>query len=300
MVDVGSRSATEEAGPEILTLGGAPLEVQFIPALGGRLHRLRAFGVDLLRTPSSTAAHVTDPYFWGGYVMAPWCNRVGTGPRLVGGRTVDLAPGFPDGTAIHGQVATVPWIQLDNGTLAVHGGGSGWPWAYEVTQRVSVAGSTLALDLAVTNRSDAVMPAGLGLHPWFVTPIEIAVAARRVVPMNTDPAAGAEAVAGRYDLRRLGNPPDDLDGTWLDLDDPAVRLSWPDRGLEATLRARSSAAIAVAVATPSGAGAVAIEPQTHAPWGLRRFVAGDPDGLVALEPGASLKLAIEIQFRRAG
>ncbi len=299
VVDVGDRSSTEAAGPEIVTIGGQLLEVQLIPAVGCRLHRLRAFGVDLLRTPASALAHTEDPYFWGGYVMAPWCNRISAIPSVVGGRTVDLPPGFPDGTAIHGQVATVPWTRRDADTFAVLGGGDGWPWPYEVTQRVTVAGLLLRLELVVTNRSDAPMPAGLGLHPWFVTPVDLAVSGRRVVTTNVAPASIAEAVAGQFDLRRRGPIPDDLDATWLDIGDPAVELAWPDLGLEASLRARSSSGLAVAVASPMGAAAVAVEPQTHAPWGLRRFVAGDPDGLVALPPGASLSLAIEIEVRRA-
>lgn len=300
MVDVGSRSATGTTEPEIVTLGGDALEVQVLPRVGGRLHRLRAFGIDLLRTPSSISAHEDDPYFWGGYVMAPWCNRISAVPRQVGDRTVDVPAGFPDGTAIHGQVATVAWTRRGDGTFAVSGGGQGWPWRYEVTERIAVVASTLTLDLAVTNRSDAPMPAGLGLHPWFVTPVEIAVSARRVVSTNVDPEATAEAVAGRYDLRRRGPVPTGLDGTWLDPGDPAVEMAWPGLGLEASVRARSSSGLAVAVASPSSAGAIAVEPQTHAPWGLRRYLAGDTAGLVALAPGESLALTIEIDVRRAG
>ncbi len=109
------------------------LEVVMLPKLGARIHRLRAFGIDLLRTPPTRAVHKRDPFFWGAYVMAPWCNRVAAHPFEVAGRTVDLAPNFPDGTAIHGQVYARPWLISPEGSMRIGGGGNGWPWAYEVT-----------------------------------------------------------------------------------------------------------------------------------------------------------------------
>lgn len=286
--------------PEVIVLGGDPLELQLLPSVGGRLHRLRAFGHDLIRTPPSTLRHATDPYFWGGYVMAPWCNRMSAVPTVVGERTIGIAPGFPDGTAIHGQVATVPWARRGDGALVVRGGGDGWPWPYEVVERVSVAGASVGIALAITNLADDPMPAGIGLHPWFVGPPEMAIASSRVVPSNVDPVAVAELVAGRFDLRRIRPLSAGLDATWLDVADPAVELRWPSFGLEATMRLASDAGVAVAVASPAGVGAVAIEPQTHAPWGLRRFLDGAPHSLRLLPPGASLTLTIEIEVRRPG
>ena len=108
------------------------LEVVLLPELGGRIHRLRAFGTDLLRTPPDPAHHADDPFFWGAYVMAPWCNRAQTGPMQIAGRTVDLAANFADGSAIHGQVSARPWAVHEDGSLRVAGGGGGWPWPYEV------------------------------------------------------------------------------------------------------------------------------------------------------------------------
>ena len=62
-----------------LHLGDGPLEAVLLPEAGARLHRLRAFGHDLLRTPSDADDHLREPFFWGGYVMAPWCNRLAAG-----------------------------------------------------------------------------------------------------------------------------------------------------------------------------------------------------------------------------
>src|SRR5215211_8030339 len=98
--------------------------------VGARLHRLRAFGVDLMRTPHDLAEHHgADSWFWGGYAMAPWCNRLPAGASRLAGHDLRLAANFRDGTAIHGEVATVPWRVTDAdaraATFRVSAGGAG-------------------------------------------------------------------------------------------------------------------------------------------------------------------------------
>jgi galactose mutarotase-like enzyme len=44
--------------------------------------------------------------------------------------------------------------------------------------------------------------------------------------------------------------------------------------------------------------AVAVEPQTHAPNGLRRLLRGEAAGLAWLAPGATLPLEVELDFSR--
>jgi aldose 1-epimerase len=281
-----------------LVLESDELEVVVLPQHGARIHRIRAFGVDLLRSPEDVDAHGTEPFFWGAYVMAPWCNRVWPGPMEVAGRTVDVAPNFPDGSAIHGQVYGRPW-RADDGWFAVIGGDDGWPWAYEVRLRPTLEGSTLRLTCQLTNRSDEPMPAGLGLHPWFVRPVHVGVAAETVYASNTDSPAQPQPVHGTvFDLRSSSPPPSGLDATWSSLLRPLVHLRWPDAGIEAALEVRTDAAACVAVATPTDPDATAVEPQTHGPDGLRRVANGEPDALTLLPPDGTQRLELQLRVRR--
>jgi aldose 1-epimerase len=297
---------------ERVTVGGGDLEVEVLPELGARLHRLRAFGRDVLRTPEDPRTHATEPVFWGSYVMAPWCNRVEAGvPSRVGARSVELPPNFPDGSAIHGQVFTRPWEIEGGGAFAVRAGGDGWPWAYEVRQRIAASGGTLRLEHALTNASDAPMPGGLGIHPWFLRPLRLAINAERVHEANTAAAREPVPVSGPFDLRRIRDVPDDLDGCWTDVSDPPVELEWPAVGVRATMHAavsisgpgRSEAVdgaglLHVTMASPHDLDAVGVEPQTNAPQGLRRLLEGAPGGLVLLAPGQSLRLDVTLTFAR--
>lgn len=281
---------------EELRYASDEVEAIVLPVLGARLHRLRAFGHDLLRTPSQLGAYAREPFFWGCFVMAPWCNRIATQPVQVGGRRVALTANFSDGTAIHGQVYNRAWQAEADGALTIMAGADEWPWAYEVSQRVSVVGPVLRIGLELVNRSDEPMPAGMGLHPWFRRPLQAAIHGRGVHPDNTDSAPRPDAPRGRFDLHRLGAVPDGLDATWTQAASP-LGLAWPNLGIEARMHIEAPA-INVVAASPSELDAIAIEPQTHAPHGLRRLLGGEPGGLAMLRPGGSLRLGVVIEFGR--
>ncbi len=287
----------------MLTLASESLEVEVLPELGARLHRLRAFGRDVLVTPPDLPTYEREPFSWACYPMAPWCNRVTTERVMVGSREVALSPNFSDGSAIHGQVYRSAWQTDDGltdaaGTLRVRAGGDEWPWQYEVSQAIVVRGNTLVLELTLSNRSTDPMPGGLGLHPWFVAPIEVAIPADAVHPSNLESAALPELVRGDFDLRERRPMPAGLDATWTALSAPVVELGWPQLGLQAVMRITAVTPQVVA-ASPADRAAVAVEPQTHAPQGLRRLVNHEPGAMTWLAAGAALHLGVEIDFEQA-
>ncbi|HEY7591437.1 MAG TPA: hypothetical protein VH723_10620 [Candidatus Limnocylindrales bacterium] len=278
-------------------LAGGPIELVVLPEAGARIHRLRAFGHDIIRTPADPEEHLRDRFYWGSYVMAPWGGRVEATPTTVGSRLVDLGSNFPDGTAIHGQVHTQPWEERGDGSFTIEGGGDGWPWNYEVTQHVAVRDATVRLDLALVNRSSDPMPAGLGIHPWFRRPLRVAIRAGGLLNPNTATPRDPRPVFGHFDLREVGPMAGDLDATWTDLADPPVELVWSEAGVRATMRADPPVSYIVA-ASPSNVDAVAIEPETHAPQGIRRLLHGEPGALLMLKPDQALQLTVELAFER--
>lgn len=282
---------------DVVRLASGALEVDVLPDAGARIHRLQFEGEDVLRTPISLEMHRADPFFWGAYVMAPWANRIAAGRYEVAGRTVELEATFRDGTAIHGQVHTRPWRQVADGAFKVEAGGGGWPWAFVVRSELDVADARLDLRLKLTNRADGPMPAGLGLHPWFRRPLEASLRAERVFERLDESPREPAPVSGAHDLRARGRLPLNLDAAWTDLSSPPVELSWPATGLSAVMTTSPEASVLVA-ASPAELDAVAIEPQTHAPNGLRRLLNGEPGALALLEPGASLELGISLAFER--
>jgi aldose 1-epimerase len=283
---------------EIVRVESEAISVELLPEVGARLHRLRAFGHDLLRTPDDPATHAGDPFFWGAYVLAPWANRIDARPTPVGDRTVDLSPNFPDGSAIHGQVYARAWERRGDG-LGIDMRDSGWPWPYEVTIDPSIEGNVLHLDLVLVNRSDSPMPAGLGLHPWWRKPVEVAIASESFYPTTTDSASSPDSVRDEFDLRRRRSMPSGLDAAWTGLKDPAAELFWPAAGIRVTMHGEGGDPHVVA-ASPPELDAVAVELQSHAPQGLRRTLAGEPGSLALVDPGDTLRFKIMLRAERTG
>ncbi len=280
------------AAPPALTFAGSDVEVVVLPAMGARLHRLRYRGHDLLRTPSDIDEHRRDPFFWGAYVMAPWCNRLAPGKTQVAGRTVDVPVNFSDGSAIHGEVFLAPWT-VGPGGLQIEGGGGGWPWRYRVGLNITVDGDRVRIDQRLTNLDDAPMPGGIGLHPWWAGQPEVAIHATRVFTPNVASPPTPGAVAGPLDLRHLGPMAAGVDATWPVERPPAATLFWPNTGLRVTIEVEPAGSYIVA-ANPGNRDAIALEPETHAPMGLRRLLNGQPGAMTLIASGESLSLVTSL------
>ena len=165
--------------------------------------------------------------------------------------------------------------------------------------QVAAADTVLTVEQSLTNLAPTRMPAGLGLHPWFRRPLNVRIGAQSVIRSNTDPDAEVEPVSGSLDLRAIRPMPPGLDAAWLELGDPAVDLLWPELGISASLRARTDGELCVVAASPLDLDAIAVEPQSHGPFGLDRFLRGDPGAMVGLASGATLRITMELAFGRS-
>jgi len=282
-------------GPEVV-LESAELSVTVLPEVGARVHAIRAFGTDVMRTPPDPATHRDEPFAWGGYHMLPWANRISPGPIAVLGRTIALDSNFPDGTAIHGEQYATRWEHEGDGTFHTAGGGDDWPWTYTARVTMAVEAATLRIGYALTNTSGDAMPAGLGFHPWFRPPATVHIPADLAFPDNTSTRAEPEAVSGPLDLRTPRPLAAGVDATWVGLIPPQVELTWDD-GLRLAMRAGHVGILAVAANLPQF-GAVAVELQTHAPDGIRRLLGGEMYAPAVLDPDETLDLTLELEFTR--
>lgn len=274
-----------------ISLSSPPWELVVLPDVGARLHALRYDGVDLLRTPTDPRVHLEDPLHWGSYVMAPWCNRLHRVGAEVLGRSLALAPDFAGPSAIHGQVSAVPWHRVDEATFEVTCGGDGWPWRYQVRQDIGVSDAGVTIGVALRNLDDAPMPGGLGIHPWFAGAVSVAIPAARVQLRNAERATEPVAVDARTDMRASRLLRRSTDSTWSSLSHPTVHVRRADAEAPEIRFSFSHAAAYVAAARPEAFEATAVEPQTHAPDGLDRLLAGVDGGLAVLGGGEQLRVS---------
>jgi aldose 1-epimerase len=290
-------SAAGDRRDDIVAIGDGEVVVEVLPRLGARLHRLVAFGHDLLWTPDELDAYGDEPFAWGGYLMAPWCNRADPATVQLGARRATFTPNFVDGTAIHGLVHDRPFERDGEASWRIEVGPGGWPWRHQVRVDYEVVDRTLQVRLTVRNDDTDPMPAGIGFHPWFRAPVEVEIPARSMYPSNLTSEPEPRPVDARHDQRSGGPLHDGVDATWTDLSDRRLRLCWPEPGVSAEVTWSPEARYVVAAA-PGGMGATAVEVQTHGPNGIRRTLSGEPGALDWLAPEDELTVILRYAFGR--
>ena len=293
----------------LLRLTDGLAEVAVAPSQGGCLTAFRWHSdrgaIDWLRPAPSGAF---PPTMSACFPLVPYSNRIREGRFRFGGRAHRLAANFaPSRHSIHGHGWKLPWRIAERSAaglaLTYEHDGSDWPAPYRATQRFTLDGGALTVEVAVTNLGDAAMPAGLGLHPYFprtpdcrltagvarmwATDAEVMPTELVGVAANADPSRGllpAQAV---------------LDNCFTGFSGRAV-IDWPGRGASLTLEADPALAFLV-VYTPPGADFFCVEPVSHCTDAVNLAAAGRGDtGLRTLGPGERFAATVRFLPRLAG
>lgn len=266
---------------------------------------LRAFEVDGVLYTETYGADTAPPK-GAGAVLVPWPNRVGGARWTHDGAPQDLEITEPArGNAIHGLVRHETWTVTEHSRSKVSlevgiDVRPGWPFSFRTTISYELGLRGLNVTHGVHNLGDAVMPFGVGTHPYVrpgtlgIDDCELKLAATSMLtldPLRMVPTGPPLDIRGTdYDFRRgrlmCGL---ELDHAFGDCKPRGglIRhsLSHPRGGVE--LWADRSFRW-VQVFTPldfpgaRGGFAVAIEPMTCPPDALNSGI-----DLIKLEPGKS-------------
>lgn len=183
-----------------LILQSSAWHARVLPDAGGLIAALACGDVPVLRAmpPGSRS-----PLDAACFPLVPWCNRIAEGRFDWEGAEVALARNFlPERHAIHGHGWQSAWAVESHGPdhcTLVHrhdGTAPGWPWAYLARQQIVLSDAGCAITLSLTNLSERLMPAGLGLHPYLRRRPESRVrfAAAGVVAVGADLIPTGEAL----------------------------------------------------------------------------------------------------------
>lgn len=195
-----------------MKLAAGAWEATLRPEVGGALASLRLGGQDVLR-PMPQAA--TNPLEAACFPLVPYVNRIRDGRFAFRGRAVQLPLNFlPQRHSLHGIGWQRPWHATEHTEAEAvlvdeYDGKGAWPWAWRAEQRFTLDRTGLSIALALTNRSDGPMPAGLGLHPYFRRRPETRVrfAATGVLEVDDEfMPTGDVAAADRFGAWREGAP----------------------------------------------------------------------------------------------
>ncbi|MEO1135355.1 MAG: hypothetical protein AAFW68_01950 [Pseudomonadota bacterium] len=160
----------------MINLSAHHWEVSLAPEFGGVLLALRHGGKHVLRPAASEAAVAADPRQAACYPCVPWFGRLYDGLNFAGHR-YDLAPTHtlcdPD-HPLHGEGWVNPWRVTDQQSeglrLQFEYGPKprGFPFAFMALQDFVASPNDFRIILTLVNQGDTPMPAGLGLHPFFI------------------------------------------------------------------------------------------------------------------------------------
>jgi len=118
---------------------------------------------------------------YSSFILAPYSNRIKAARFEFEGYTHQLEPNTPEGNAQHGDVRGRPWQVFHGASSAACTFDSrffedvNWPWPFSLAVLYRLEGNTLETTLELVNQGQSPMPAGFGLHPYFVRDLGEAV-----------------------------------------------------------------------------------------------------------------------------
>jgi aldose 1-epimerase len=286
----------------LLSLRAGRLAVDLAPAAGGSIARFAVEGTgrdagDLLRPASDAALASGSGKDAACYPLVPYSNRVANGRLGFGEELFKLAPQWPGiRHPMHGDGWRHPWQVLHRertraDLVYLHERGSpgvDWPFRYRARQSFLLEEAGLTIRLSIENLEDRDVPAGLGLHPFFMRDAETELACRLAGVWRTDgevlpvqrvplPPEWDFSASRRVDRMDLDNCFDGWDGE--------ATITWPQRNLQFVLSA-TEAFRHLVIYVPGGQHHFCVEPVSHANGAI---------GRTRLAAGATL--GGEISFR---
>ena len=155
----------------VLELSAGHLRLALRPDLGAAIAGL--WWDDLPVLFSGEPAALVTPRPSGGFVLAPYSNRLGDRRFRWRGQDHTTAPntaGSPH--SLHGLAWARPWAVVSAGAdqaelLLAHAPDADWPFAFTLRQRLLLAPTGLTIALAFTSTDTRSQPVGLGWHPFF-------------------------------------------------------------------------------------------------------------------------------------
>lgn len=278
------------------------------PEVGGALTSLALEGRDLLRPASAETIAARNALDTACYPLVPFSNRIRNGRLRFQGREYRLEPNMlPHPHPLHGHAYRGAWEVIEAGTtsalLRFRYQGSDFPSAYAATERFTLTEAGLSIALGVENVGQEAMPAGLGLHPFFVKPPDTEYQAEvdGVWLMAGGDGIPTERIAvpepwNFAQSRPLGDVV--LDHCFTGWQRRTALITWPGAKLRMRLTAEGPTDHLV-VYVPQGQGFFCVEPVTNMNDAFNRADAGEEGtGTVILQPGERLEFTMGLTVER--
>ena len=236
---------------EIITLRAGPLLLEVYPAGGGsivRFARQAAPGswMELMRPALPSAIEAREPLHMSCFPLVPYCDLVAGGAFEFMGTRHILPRNHPRILdPIHGEGWISLWevasVSPDTATLSfAHAGTSGFPFSYRSTLTFELYADRLETVITLANKGCVPMPAGIGMHPYYLRTADVIVrtSAPRVWPADAARNRSASIPSpAEWDFRHWRGFGDvDLDHSFADWS-CQYEIAWPSQSIALTVTA---------------------------------------------------------------
>jgi aldose 1-epimerase len=276
-------------------LGASPTALQ--AQIGGQWQ-------DIFRPTASELLNGTSSAKFSSYTLAPWSNRIPNGIFEFQGQTHQLLVNIPkEQTARHGDVQDRAWKVINHGSSLECSFDSSWyadinfPFPFTMTITHTLKNNVYITAMTLTNTGSSSMPAGMGIHPYFVrraTMPALCFIAKNIYLTDSSnvPTKAAEPIPERFDFSTQ-KPLSDfgVDHVYQGWDG-VLKMVWEDM----TLHLEGTDIfdhLVVFTAAPDQT--IALEPITHATNAFNLAAKGIQNtGHRVLEPGETLTGEVRI------
>lgn len=259
----------------LLSLRSGPLAVDLAPAAGGSVARFSAAGTDILRPMAPADAGSGKGNNAALYPLVPFSNRIRDGRLVFRDETFRLARNWPGvGHPMHGDGWANRWDVVRHDAVSAEiawlheraDAQGGWPFRYRARQSYRLEADRLTVGIALDNLEDRPVPAGLGLHPFFVRDPDTVLTCRTAAVWQADAEilpVDRIPVPPEWDFAH-GRRPDEvaLDNCFDGWDGRAT-IVWPARRVRVDIEAGLPFRHLV-IYTPPGHRYFCVEPVSHA------------------------------------
>ena len=290
-----------------LELRAGTARVTLAPEVGGSVASFDWNGRAILRETGAAALGRGDVRDFASYPLVPFSNRIAGATLHWQGAAYPLPhylAGHPH--AIHGngwqRVWAVAEQASDRATIELVHDASGprrleWPFPYRARQTFLLTENVFALTMTIENIGREAFPFGLGWHPFFPRDRATLLMFRATGIWQTDSTqmpTRLDRVPNPWDFssaRAIGDTT--LDHCFAGWTSPAT-LSWPDRGVAASIAADPACGHLV-VYVPRASDYLAVEPVTHMTDAFNRADAGERNtGARVLAPAQTFSCTMRL------
>ena len=263
-----------EVKEKIITLRSGNAKLAIIPEVGACITRYclktEEQVLELMRPGTQAGITAEDPLEMGCFPLIPFSSRIRNGRFSFQGKQINMPLNFPpEAHTIHGHGWKVPWtvceVQEHRAVLAYQHFADEWPFPYLARVIFELNGPSLMVTLQITNSGKSAMPAGMGLHPYFIRTPLAAITAKTEKMWVNDAENMPLSLEQPEEIKRLNHgfsvkqkALDNLFCGW----NREVLISWPEWNAALKISAESPLDYLV-IFTPPEEDFFCVEPVSH-------------------------------------